>query len=110
MNFYLENNIVIVNFNNRIEDDFFIFFNNIYKETIEKNIIIDFGEKNIFSSSFLDKLSNISISHQNLNLSFVIVSSLSNSESIPESLVWLPTLNEAKDLIEMDEMQRDLEL
>ena len=110
MNFYLDNNIVIVNFNNRIEDDFFIFFNNIYKQTIEKNIIIDFGKKNIFSSSFLDKLSNISISHQNLNLSFVIVSSLLNSESIPESLVWSPTLNEAKDLIEMDEMQRDLGL
>ena len=33
-----------------------------------------------------------------------------NSESIPESLVWSPTLYEAKDLIEMDEMQRDLGL
>ena len=110
MNFYLDNNIVIVNFNNTIEDDFFIFFNNIYKEIIDKNIIIDFGEKNIFISSFLDKLINISTSHQNLNLSFVIVSSLLNSESIPESLVWSPTLNEAKDIIEMDEMQRDLGL
>ena len=110
MNFCLDNNRVIVNFNNRVKDDFFIFFHNIYKEIIDKNIIIDFGEKNIFSSSFLDKLSNISISHQNLNLSFVIVSSLLNSESIPESLVCSPTLNEAKDLIEMDEIQRDLGL
>lgn len=110
MNFYLDNNIVIVNFNNSLKDDFFIFFNNIYKEIIDKNIIIDFGEKNIFSSSFLDKLINISTLHQNLNLSLVIVSSLLKSESIPESLVWSPTLNEAKDIIEMDEMQRDLGL
>ena len=110
MNFYLDNNIVIVNFNNSLKDDFFIFFNNIYKEITDKNIIIDFGEKNIFSSSFLDKLINISTSHQNLNLSFVIVSSILNSESIPQSLVWSPTLKEAKDLIEMDEMQRDLGL
>ena len=110
MNFYLNNNRVIVNFNDRVKDDFFIFFNNIYKEIIDKNIIINFGENNIFSSSFLDKLSNISISHKNLNLSFVIVSSLLKSESIPESLVWSPTLYEAKDLIEMDEMQRDLGL
>ena len=79
MNFYLDINIVIVNFNNSLKDDFFIFFNNIYKEIIDKNIIIDFGEKNIFSSSFLDKLINISTSHQNLNLSFVIVSSLLKS-------------------------------
>ena len=110
MNFYLDNNIVIVNFNNSLKDDFFIFFNNIYKEIIDKNIIINFGENNIFSSSFLDKLSNISISHKNLNLSFVIVSSLLNSESIPDSLVLSPTLNEAKDLIEMDEIQRDIGL
>jgi len=110
VNFYLDNNKAIVNFNKRVKDDFFIFFNNIYKEILDKNIIIDFGEKNIFSSSSLDKLSNISISHQNLNLSFVIVSSSLNSESIPKSLVWSPTLNEAKDLIEMDEMQRDLGL
>ena len=40
----------------------------------------------------------------------MIVSSLLKSESIPESLVWSPTLYEAKDLIEMDEMQRDLGL
>ena len=110
MSFYLDNDIAIVNFNNSIKDDFFIFFNNIYKEIIDQNIIIDFSKKNIFSSSFLDKLSNISFLHQNLNLSFVIVSSSLNSESIPESLVWSPTLNEAKDLIEMDEMQRDLGL
>jgi hypothetical protein len=110
VNFYLDNNRVIVNFNDGVKNDFFIFFNNVYKEIIDKNIIIDFGEKNIFSSSFLNKLLNISISHQNLNLSFVIVSSLLNSESIPESLVCSPTLNEAKDLIEMDEMQRDLGL
>ena len=110
MNFNLDNNTVIVNFNDIVKEDFFIFFNTIYKKIMDKNVIIDFGEKNIFSSSFLDKLINISTSHQNLNLSFVIVSSILNSESIPQSLVWSPTLKEAKDLIEMDEMQRDLGL
>ena len=110
MNFNLDNNTVIVNFNDIVKEDFFIFLNTIYKKIMDKNVIIDFVEKNIFNDSFLGKLSNLSISHQNLNLSFVIVSSLLNSESIPESLVWSPTLNEAKDLIEMDEMQRDLGL
>ena len=110
MNFNLDNNTVIVNFNDIVKEDFFIFFNTIYKKIMDKNVIIDFGEKNIFNDSFLGKLSNLSISHQNLNLSFVIVSSLLNSESIPESLVWSPTLNEAKDLIEMDEIQRDIGL
>ena len=110
MNFNLDNNTVIVNFNDIVKEDFFIFFNTIYKKIMDKNVIIDFGEKNIFNDSFLGKLSNLSISHQNLNLSFVIVSSLLNSESIPESLVLSPTLNEAKDLIEMDEMQRDIGL
>ena len=110
MNFNLDNNTVIVNFNDIVKEDFFIFFNTIYKKIMDKNVIIDFGEKNIFNDSFLGKLSNLSNSHQNLNLSFVIVSSLLNSESIPESLVLSPTLNEAKDLIEMDEIQRDIGL
>lgn len=110
MNFNLDNNTVIVNFNDIVKEDFFVFFNTIYKKIMDKNVIIDFGEKNIFNDSFLGKLSNLSISHQNLNLSFVIVSSLLNSESIPESLVLSPTLNEAKDLIEMDEIQRDIGL
>ena len=110
MNFNLDNNTVIVNFNDIVKEDFFIFFNTIYKKIMDKNVIIDFGEKNIFNDSFLGKLSNLSISHQNLNLSFVIVSSLLKSESIPESLVLSPTLNEAKDLIEMDEIQRDIGL
>ena len=110
MNFNLDNNTVIVNFNDIVKEDFFVFFNTIYKKIMDKNVIIDFGEKNIFNDSFLGKLSNLSISHQNLNLSFVIVSSLLNSESIPESLVLSPTLNEAKDLIEMDEIQRNIGL
>ena len=110
MNFNLDNNTVTVNCNDMVKEDFFIFFNTIYKKIMDKNVIIDFGEKNIFNDSFLGKLSNLSISHQNLNLSFVIVSSLLNSESIPESLVLSPTLNEAKDLIEMDEIQRDIGL
>jgi hypothetical protein len=38
----------------------------------------------------------------------VIVSPTAVPDQLPEALTWAPTLQEAKDLIEMDEMQRDL--
>jgi len=110
LDFSFDENIAVVNFNCRVKRDFFIFFNNIYNEIMDKNIILLFDNKKKITNSFLDKLIDISAKHQRLQLSFVIVSSLLNSELVPQSLTWSPTLKEAKNIIEMDIMQRDLGL
>ncbi len=55
---------------------------------------------------FLD----VSNTHRASKQSFVVVSNNINLESIPDEIVVVPTLQEAYDIIEMEEMERDLGL
>ncbi len=50
----------------------------------------------------------ISNLHRNAKHSFVLVTDKINIDDIPEELVIVPTLLEAYDIIEMEEMERDL--
>ena len=52
-------------------------------------------------------MSNI---HRQNGHSFVIVTNNIDIDSTPEELILVPTLTEAKDIIEMEEMERDLNL
>ncbi len=47
--------------------------------------------------------------HRAGNKSFVLVSDRVTYDEMPDELVVVPTLQEAKDLIEMEEIERDLE-
>jgi hypothetical protein len=53
---------------------------------------------------FLD----ISNQHRHAKHSFVIVTNKANLDEMPDELVVVPTLKEAYDIIEMEEMERDL--
>ena len=50
----------------------------------------------------------ISNQHRNAKHSFVLVTDKINIDDIPDELVIVPTLTEAYDIIEMEEMERDL--
>ena len=50
----------------------------------------------------------ISNRHRKTNHSFVIVTNNVNLDEIPEEITITPTLQEAYDIIEMEEMERDL--
>lgn len=52
---------------------------------------------------------NISNTHRVSKQSFVIVSDKVNLSEMPDELVIVPTLQEAYDIIEMEEIERDLE-
>ena len=83
-------------------------FDDLYPEIKSKNIIIsllDFQSLDLF---FFDRLIKISKVHQKAKRSFVIVSLKSIPDSIDEDLICVPTHKEAYDLIEIEEMQRDL--
>lgn len=51
------------------------------------------------------KISNI---HRKAKNSFVIVTDKVNLDDMPDELVVVPTIQEAYDIIEMEEMERDL--
>jgi len=50
----------------------------------------------------------ISKKHRNSKHSFVIVTNNVDLDEIPDEIVVVPTLQEAYDIIEMDEIERDL--
>ena len=83
-------------------------FDDLYPEIKSKNIIISLLDFQSLDLLFFDRLLQISKVHQKAKRSFVIVSLKSIPDSIDEDLICVPTHKEAYDLIEIEEMQRDL--
>jgi hypothetical protein len=50
----------------------------------------------------------LSKSHKDTNKSFVVVTDKVAYDEVPEEIVVVPTLQEARDIIEMEEIERDL--
>lgn len=70
---------------------------------------------NLFSFSKLTKddvleFLEISNKHKKASKSFVLVTEAVSYEDVPEEISLAPTVQEAKDLIEMEEIERDLGL
>ena len=109
MKLKIKDQIALVLESNNNEIDFFRKFDDIYHKIQTKNIIVSLTDVQIQDSNFIEKILKISVSHEEGKHSFVIISPSSICDKLPENLIWVPTLKEAVDLIEMDEMQRDLE-
>lgn len=74
----------------------------------ERNIILDVSQdKNIGLQDILLFLS-LSNKHRKAKKSFVLVASDIDFNDVPDEMVVVPTLLEAHDIIEMEEIERDL--
>ncbi len=73
-----------------------------------KHVILCLDETQQINKEFLSAISDLSNKFENNNRSFVVVSAALSSDDWPEDIALAPTQQEAKDIIEMDEMQRDL--
>jgi hypothetical protein len=72
------------------------------------NIIVNLTSLNkIYLEDVLEFL-EFSNSHRKSKHSFVIVCNQLDSDEVPEELMMVPTLQEAHDIVEMEEMERDL--
>ena len=74
----------------------------------DKNVIVDLHELKELQSEELLAFLEISNIHRSENKSFVIVNESFGIDDLPEELIVVPTMQEAEDMIQMDEMQRDL--
>ncbi|WP_410879888.1 ribonuclease Z [Myroides sp. DW712] len=76
------------------------------------NLVLDLsGSQETLTDDTLETLEELAIEHmEEANKSFVIVLSAVNFNDFDGDLIVVPTKQEAFDLIEMDEIQRDLEL
>ena len=74
----------------------------------DENVVVDIlPYKDVEIDNLLGFL-EISNFHRSNNKSFVIVNDAVGIDELPDELVVVPTLQEAEDMIQMDEIQRDL--
>ncbi|CAL66812.1 hypothetical protein [Christiangramia forsetii] len=102
-----ENFLLIENENDSLTDfssELTKHHNDIENENIVVNLI---RYKDIAADRLLAFL-EISNLHRKANKSFVLVNDAVGIDELPEELVVVPTLQEAEDMIQMDEIQREL--
>lgn len=80
----------------------------IYARFKNDNIIINLTSFKPLTTEDVIEFLQISNQHRQAKHSFVIVTDKIHNDHIPDELVIVPTLQEAYDIIEMEEIERDL--
>lgn len=79
-----------------------------YKSFENSNLIIDITQHKSLSVKEVNSFLNLSKTHKKANKSFVIVAENIDFNKSSDKLVVVPSRLEAHDIIEMDEIERDL--
>ncbi len=82
--------------------------NDSYKKIKNDNIIVNLASLNKVSVDDIIEFLQISNVHREAKHSFVIVDNTVDIDETPDEIIVVPTLQEAFDIIEMEEMERDL--
>ncbi len=82
----------------------------LYPKFKNNNIIVVLTTLDKLSLQDIVEFLEVSNNHRASKQSFVIVSNNINLNDIPDEIIVVPTVQEAYDLIEMEEMERDLGL
>ncbi len=81
-----------------------------YPKIKNDHLIINLFSFETLTADDLLEFLNISNTHRGANKSFVIVTDKVAYDAIPDAISLAPTLQEARDIIEMEEIERDLGL
>ncbi len=80
-----------------------------YKYVLSQNIIVDLSLRYPLYANQLLEFSELSSYHKSeANKSFVLVTGNLSIDDLPDEISVTPTLDEALDLVEMEEFERDL--
>lgn len=82
--------------------------NNEYNKFKSQNLILDLTHDKNVSLKEIKLFSDLSKIHRKGKKSFVIVVNVLDFNDVPNKLVVVPSLQEAHDIIEMEEIERDL--
>jgi hypothetical protein len=78
------------------------------KKFEDDHLVIDLLSSETLELSQLLEFLKISTYHRSSKHSFVIINENIDIDDIPDELIVVPTLQEAEDVIEMEEIERDL--
>ena len=79
-----------------------------YKTFEKHNIVIDLSQHHDLSLKAINSFLLLSKTHRKSKKSFVVVAKGINFNAVSAQLTMVPTLLEAHDVIEMEEIERDL--
>lgn len=80
----------------------------LYPKFKNNNIIVALTSLDVLSQAEIVEFLELSNTHKVSKHSFVIVSDKIDLDVVPDKLVVVPTIQEAYDIIEMEDMERDL--
>lgn len=80
-----------------------------YKNMHQQNIVVDLSLLKNLQSNHIMEFSELSVyNKETVNKSFVMVVGTMDIDALPDEISTAPTLQEALDLIDMEEIERDL--
>ncbi|MEQ8220206.1 MAG: ribonuclease Z [Arenibacter sp.] len=105
-----EGNVTTVLQENISLNQFLSNLRDMYPKIKNDHIIVNlFSFSKLTSNDVLEFL-ELSDVHRKTKKSFVLVTEKVSYDEVPDKIVVVPTIQEAKDIIEMEEIERDLEL
>ncbi|WP_394973234.1 ribonuclease Z [uncultured Croceitalea sp.] len=110
MIFDKEGNTTIVFQENISLNTFLVNLNNAYDKIKHDHIVVNLFSFEKLSSNDVLEFLDLSNKHRGARKSFVLVTDKVNYDDAPEEICLVPTIQEAKDIIEMEEIERDLEI
>lgn len=84
--------------------------NKSYKNIKNDHLIINLFSFSEITSNDILEFFQLSNTHRAANKSFVLVTNKVEYDQVPDEICLVPTVQEAKDIIEMEEIERDLDL
>ena len=82
----------------------------LYPKFKNNNVVVNLTSLGDIKNEEVIEFLQLSNTHRNTNQSFVIVSEKINLDDSLDDLIIVPTIQEAYDIIEMEDMERDLGL
>lgn len=110
MVFSSEGNVTIVSQEDISLVSFIKNLNDAYSKIKNNHIIISLFSFDIITASDIMEFLELSNTHRNIKKSFVLVTDKVAYDDIPDEICVVPTIQEAKDIIEMEDIERDLGL
>lgn len=98
---------ILKNGNESIKN-FYKEFSKNYSSFANDNIIIEISDGKGEEKENILLFLQYSKAHQNNGMSFVMIIHGIDSDDFPDDIIIVPTLTEAKDIIEMENIERDL--
>lgn len=108
MNIQKNDKYTLITLKKNIKNNFFIDFKEKYSTFENQHLIVDISVCEEFTTDEIADLTTYSQQKHQNGTSFVVISTVLDAEKLEGIINVTPTLTEAIDIIEMEEIERDL--